>query len=96
MVLRTLLTRPITPILGLCIVLLGMGVISPSRSSQTPIRAYTTATSPVHTMPITQAAPVTAPTVAQTTSTSSAILKHYSVPSGLRGDEGGDSGERGD
>lgn len=90
MTLHTLLTRPIIPILGLCIVLLGMGVISPSHVQHTLIRTYATPISSVRTMPVTQVAPANQQTAAPTVSTSTSILKHYSVPTGLRGDsEGG-------
>lgn len=99
MVLRTLLTRPITLIFGLCVVLFGIGMISPSHAQQTLIRTYTTPISSVRTMPVTQAAPANTQAITPVVSTSTVILKHYSVPSGLRGDEeneGNEENESGD
>lgn len=106
---RTLLARPITSILGLCITLFGIGMISPSHAQQTSIRAYTAPISSARTMPVTKTAtkitPKNTSTKAPATATSKTpaiftptpILKHYSVPAGLRGDEGGDDGnESGD
>ncbi len=106
---RTLLARPITSILGLCITLFGIGMISPSHAQQTSIRAYTAPISSARTMPFTKTAtkitpkntstkvPTTAISKNSAIFTSTPILKHYSVPASLRGDGGDESnGSRGD
>lgn len=85
MTFSTLLTRPITPILGLCVVLFSVGIISSREASQTSVRTYPTPISSVRTMPVTQMIPTKASSISTST--------RYSVPANIRGDSEGRFGD---
>jgi len=93
MALSTLLARPITPILGLCIVLFGVGIAYPRNEARNSVQMYKTPISSVRTVPSSQVTPLSGQTKINSTATPSTTLKHYSVPVRLRGDEGGGFGD---
>ncbi len=106
---HALLIHPLTYIVGLCLVLVGIGAVSPSYAAHTPINIYaapaprsqaqaTQTTRAVQNKQVTNS--TGASNAARTTTippkiSPRASSKHYSVPASLRGD-GGERGERGD
>jgi len=97
---HALLIHPLTYIVALCLVLVGIGAVSPSYAAHTPINIYAAPAprSQAQTTQAVQNKQVTNPTgasnAARTTTippniSPNASSKHYSVPASLRGDEGG-------